>query len=79
MLIAAGGWCAPSETFYDLTGYVCEIDWDEVDLTRAAHAAATGELLPVPEPESLIDSMMRVMLEPIRVMRGCIRFPGEDG
>lgn len=50
-LIAAGGWCAPSNTIWDLMTAPRDIYWDDVDMTRVARIFETGVYEPVPEPE----------------------------
>jgi hypothetical protein len=88
-LIAAGGWCAPTEHFYDIA-HLSPRDWrakygwpedhdpweylDDLDIARIADIIENGP----PQPAESWDSRRVLSLPDIRVPRGGIRFDQLD-
>ncbi|MET7609047.1 major capsid protein [Streptomyces avermitilis] len=76
-LVASGGWCAPSETVYELTGMSCpEMLWDlpEIQLTR-------GGLRYFPMPSLDVAAMTFVHTEADDIsgaVKPCFRIPCPD-
>lgn len=71
-LVAAGGWCAPSEDIFNVCTGNSEIYWDHVDMTRIARIFETGIYEPLPRYDEWLS------LPTIYMSRGAIKFICED-
>lgn len=61
-LIAAGGWCAPSDTTWNVFSSDPHFNWDYVNIARIAKIFETGIVTPKPPPPKLHETFPKLQI-----------------